>query len=133
MSFHQREGCLRGNCILITRSNGPPAIKCTFICLFVLKWICLIHYLTSFKFNDVISSYSEFLCTSDSVYHVFVSYLYFDVFRISSSLPKIQFMLSFQCQIIFCSCYNLDIIISTGQHDPKASIIFRGKSVLCFC
>lgn len=36
MSFHQRERCLRGNCVLITRSNGPPVFECTFICLFVL-------------------------------------------------------------------------------------------------
>ena len=50
---------------------------------------------------------------------------------ISSSLPKIEFMLYFQCQITFCSCYNLDILTSFGQHDPNASIIFRGMSVLC--
>lgn len=52
---------------------------------------------------------------------------------ISSSLPKITFMLYFQCQIMFCSGYNPDFITSAGQHDPKASIILRGVSVLCFC
>lgn len=69
-SFCQREGCLRGNCILIKGSNGPPVFKRTLICLYQSEFASFIIR-PPFQFSDGISSYSEFLCMSDSVYHLF--------------------------------------------------------------
>lgn len=91
-SFHQREGCLRGYCILINRSNGPPAFECTFICKFVLKWILfIIRHFSVMSFHNI-----QFLCTYDSFYHILLScFIFFQK-------PK-----CFQCLMMFCNWSGL--------------------------
>lgn len=122
MSFHQRERCLRGNCVLITRSNGPPVFECTFICLFV-SVVKLSHSLLDLflrKFNDVISSYSEFVCTSDSVCRVFLKCLIFfpgfpHLYQRSNPCCIFSVKRCFVVAIIWLLSHQLTIMIQKQQ------------------
>lgn len=123
-SFHQREWCLRGYCILIKkRSNVPPASKCTFIFLFRSEF-------ASFFIRPPLNSMMSFPRIQSFFAHLSIFYRCSHVFHISSFVPKINFLLYFQCQLIYCSCYKLDVITLIGQQDLKASFIVRGTCVV---
>lgn len=106
----------------------------SFVCLYQSEFASIMTspLLNSMMSFPLIQSYFAHL-TQLIMFFSCVSYFCVDVSWISSSLPKIKFLLYFQCQTMFPSCYNLDIITLIGRRERKATVIFRGMSVLCFC